>query len=169
MKRIPRKLKAQIKKIPAGPYCYGEFLGSKPKTVNGRRVFKGGFCPYWHQAKEEYEGEEWNSAYCSLMRFKDDVLLADQLKVCWSYDMLFDYKTGKININGSNAKCLLINELPKEQQEPFNMWLDGFSSYRAYVPTIGTFTTKEHYGFWLNNVWKEIKRLQSIRESKKAL
>jgi hypothetical protein len=97
------------------------------------------------------------------MNCNDDVLLADQIKVCWNYDMLFDYKDGKININGSAAKCLLIEELPKDQQESFRMWLNG---NMAPVPTIGTFATKKHYDYWLNNVWKEIMRLQQIRESK---
>jgi hypothetical protein len=42
MKKVPRGFKAKIKKIPAGSYCYGEFLGSKPKKENGKLVFKGG-------------------------------------------------------------------------------------------------------------------------------
>jgi len=168
MKRIPRDFKAAIKKIPAGEYCYGEFLGSRPKRENGKSVFKGGFCPYWNRAKGEQDedGQEEPNARCTFMNCTDDVLLADQIKICWDYDMLFDYKTGKININGSHAECLLIQELPKEQQEPFRMWLNG---KMAPVPNIGTFATKEHYDYWLNNVWKEIMRLQQIRESKEAL
>ena len=168
MKRIPRGFKTKIKKIPAGPYCYGEFLGSKPKRENGKLVFKGGFCPYWNRAKREQDedgGEEPN-ARCTFMNCTDDVLLADHIKICAHYDMLFDYKTGKININGSNAECLLINKLPKEQQESFCMWLNG---KMASIPTIGTFATKKHYDYWLNNVWKEIMRLQQIRENKEVL
>ena len=159
MGRIPRTFIAKIKKIPAGPYCYGQFLGSKPKRKNGKLVFKGGICPFWHSKNGE-EGEE-RSAFCSFVNQTDDIMLADHIKICSDYDMLFDYKTGKININSSTAECLLINELPKEQQEPFRMWLNG---KMAPVPTIGTFARKEHYDYWLKNVWKEVVRKQKIRE-----
>lgn len=163
MKKVPRDFKAEIKKIPAGPYCYGSFLGSKSKRENGKLVAsKGGTCPYWHSVNE---GED-PSAFCSLTKCTDDVLLADSIKVCDNYDILFDYGTGRIIINGNDAKCLLINELPKEQQEPFRMWLNGNT---ASVPTIGTFATKSHYEYWIINVWNEIMRLQKIRESKEAL
>ena len=161
MKRLPRKFKAKIKRIPAGPYCYGEFLGSHPKTVNGIREWKGGFCPYWHRAKGE-AGED--ATYCSFVK-QSDVLLADHIKICGDYDILFDYKTGKININSSNAKCLLIDELPKEQQEPYKMWLNGNV---ASVPTIGTFGTNEHYDFWVKNVLQVIIRLQKKRENREV-
>ena len=86
MKRLPRKLKKQIKKIPIGSYCYGSTIGGKYKMVNDQKLYKGGCCPFWHHSKIE------GFAYCSLWREHNDFLLADQTKLlgCNYYGKFFD-------------------------------------------------------------------------------
>lgn len=79
MKRLPRKLKKQIKKMPVGNNCYGSMIGGKYKMVNGKRQYRGGCCPFWHNTKNE------GVAYCSFLDEHNDFELLDLTKLIGCY------------------------------------------------------------------------------------
>ena len=93
MKRLPRKLKKQIKKIPIGSYCYGSTIGGKYKMVNHKKQYKGGCCPFWNMTKTE------GVAFCSFLHERNDFELPDQTKLIGCYYGKYFTNEGKFSKN----------------------------------------------------------------------
>jgi hypothetical protein len=91
MKRLPRKHKKQIKKIPIGSYCYGSTIGGKYKMVNDKKKYKGRCCPFWHMTKTE------GVAFCSFLHEHNDFELPDQTKLIGCYYGKYFTNDGKFS------------------------------------------------------------------------
>ena len=103
--RFPRKMKKQIKQMPVGSYCYGSSIGAGHKMVNGKKQYKGGCCPFWHNSKKE------GFAYCSFLHEHNDFELPDQTKLigCGSLGRHFDN-------DGTFNRPLLLKETIKPKR-----------------------------------------------------
>lgn len=60
--------------IPKGDYCY-TITGPLYTNKDGVPALPVEVCPYWESRPED-------SAYCSYLNESDDLLLADQVKIC---------------------------------------------------------------------------------------
>lgn len=80
VKRFPRKLKKQIKKIPVGSYCYGSAIGDKGRMINKELVQKTISCPFH------------TTYFCKFLKQYDDTHLPDATKICNNekYDWLIE-------------------------------------------------------------------------------